>query len=128
MVFNRLYNTCMRATQGDKQYCKQAVDTLVKLVRKRMVMYKDRHGVRHVVVLPADGEPFVEIGARQDRSLNVSIEGKKHVAFIKYVYDGQFKPVRASLSTRQHVYMLDIYMSPEDVMDEIFAWRGYYEQ
>ncbi len=126
MVFNQLYDTCMRATQGDEHYCKQVVNTLDRLVREMVVMYRDERGVEQVVVLPANDEHFVEIKAELDRSLNVKVEGEKYAVFIKYAYDGQLKPVRAGLVTRQHVYMLDIYMSPKDVMEEIYARRGYY--
>jgi hypothetical protein len=116
----------MHATGNDERYCGQILNELNKLARERMVVYRDERGIRHVVVLPIDDEPLVEIRGGQDKSLNVKISGKNYVAFIKYVYDGQFKPVRAGLSTPQHVYALNIYMSSEDIQKEIYARRRGY--
>jgi hypothetical protein len=116
----------MRATDNDERYCKQVVDELDRLARERMVAYRDERDIGHVVVLPTGDEPFIEIRGKHDRSLHAMIMGENYVAFIKYAYDGQFKPVYASIVSRQHVYMLNIYMSSREIQKEIYArWGGH---
>jgi hypothetical protein len=126
MAFEHMYDMCMRATNNDEHYCKQILNELNRLARERMVRYRDERGIEHVVVLPTDDEPLVEIKAERDKSLDVKVKGGNYVAFVKYIYDGQIRPVYAMLSTPQHVYTLNIYMSSKDIQREIFARkRGY---
>jgi len=128
MAFEHIYDTCMRATNNDEHYCKQILNELDRLALERMVKYRDERGIEHVIVLPTGDEPLVEIRAERDRSLDVKIKGGNYAAFIKYAYDGQIKPVYAMLSTPQHVYTLNIYMSSMDIQREIFARRRGYRR
>jgi hypothetical protein len=117
----------MLATGDDEHYCKQILNELNRLARERIVKYKDKFGIEHVVVLPYDDEPLVEIRGGLDMSLDVKINGENYVAFIKYAYDGQIKPVRVGLATPQHAYTLNIYMSSEEIQREIYGRRRRYE-
>jgi len=127
-LFKQLYNACMRATNNDEHYCRQIYNELYRLARERIVKYKDDRGIEHVIVLSPDDEPLVEIRGNEDRSLSIGIKGENYVVFIRYVYDGQIKPVYATLSTPQHVYALNIYMPSEDIQKEIYARRRKYER
>jgi hypothetical protein len=126
MAFEHVYDVCIRATNNDEHYCKQILNELDRLAHERMVKYRDERGIEHVVVLPTDDEPLVEIRGEQDKSLDIKVKGKNYVAFVRYIYDGQIKPVYAMLSTPQHVYALNIYMSSKDIQREIYARRRGY--
>jgi len=126
MASDQLYNTCMYATHGDEHYCKQVVNTLDRLSRERVVTYRDEHGVQHIVVLPDDDQPAVDIIADENRNLIVKIKSERYVSMIRYAYDGKFKPVHAVVSNLEIVSMLNMYMSFEDALNELLArWRGY---
>jgi hypothetical protein len=126
MAFNHVYDMCMHATNKDEHYCKQILNELDRLARERMVRYRDERGIEHVIVLPADDEPLVEVRGEQDKSLSVKVKGENYVVYVKYVYDGQIRTTYAMLSTPQHVYMLNMYMSSKDIQREIFARRRWY--
>ena len=126
MASDQLYNTCMYATHGDKHYCKQVVNTLDRLSRERVVTYMDKRGVQHVVVLPHDDQPVVDIVADKDRNLIVKIKSRRYASLIRYAYDGKFKPVHAVVSNMEVVNMLNMHVSFEDVLKEFLArWREY---
>jgi hypothetical protein len=126
MASDQLYNTCIYATQGDKHYCTQVLNTLSKLSRERAVTYRNERGVQHVVVLPDDDQPIVDIVAGKDRNLIVKIKSKRYAALIRYVYDGQFRPVYAVVSNLEVLNMLNMYVSFEDILNEFLVrWRGY---
>lgn len=123
MTFDQLYNTCIYATQGDKRYCEQILDMLKKLARERLVMYRGERGVRHVVVLPNDDDPVVDVVSGNDKSLVVRIKSKRYATLIRYVYDGQLKPTHAVVSNMEYVNMLNMHLSFAGILNEIFA-RG----
>ena len=126
MASDQLYNTCMYATHGDEHYCKQVVNTLNRLSRERVVTYVDKRDVRHIVVLPDDDQPVVDIIADKDRNLIVKIKSRRYASMIRYAYDGKFKPVHAVVSNMEVVNMLNMHVSFEDVLKEFLArWRGY---
>jgi hypothetical protein len=126
MASDGLYNTCMYATHGDKHYCKQVVNTLNRLSRERVVAYMDRRGVQHIVVLPGDDQPVVDVMADNDRNLIVKIKSKRYVSMIRYAYDGKFKATHAVISNMEIVNMLNMHVSFEDVLREYLTWwRGY---
>jgi hypothetical protein len=127
MISDPLYETCIYTTQGDKYYCKQILDTLMKLSRERVVMYRGKRGVRHIVILPDEDEPVVDIVAGKDKSLIVRIKSRRYVVLIRYVYDSQFKPTHAVISNIEYVKMLNMYMSVTDILNEIFMRGGDYE-
>jgi len=124
MVFEKAYHTCMYATSGDEHYCRQVADELKRLARERMVVYRDERGVGHMVALPYDDELVVEIHAKHDRSLNVELSNVKYIALIRYVYNGQLKPVYATIVNTQRVYALNVYMPTEEILRNIFAHGG----
>jgi hypothetical protein len=116
----------MYATRGDKHYCKQVLNTLSKLSRERVVIYMDKHGVQHIVVLPDDDQPVVDIMADKNRNLIVKIKSERYASMIRYAYDGKFKPVHAVVSNLEIVNMLNMHMSFKDVLKEYLArWIGY---
>jgi hypothetical protein len=128
MESDRLYNTCMVATSGDKHYCRQVVKTVDKLSRERVVTYRDKRNVQHIVILPIDDDPAVEVDARKDRSLVVKIKSERYGVLIRYVYDSQLKPVHAVVSNLEYVNMLNIHLSLKDVPHEFFMRRGDYDE
>jgi len=126
MASDQLYNTCMVATGGDKHYCMQVLNTMSKLSRERAVIYRDERGVQHVVVLPYDDQPVVDIVADKDRNLIVKIKSRRYASMIRYAYDGKFKPVHAVVSNMEVVNMLNMHVSFEEVLKEFLArWREY---
>jgi len=126
MTFDQLFNTCVQLTQGDKQYCKEILKTLVKLANERMVMYTDDHGIRHIVVLPDDDTPLVDVHGGEDKSLLVKLKGERYVSLIMYAYDGEFKPVRAVVSTLEYVSMLNSHAPFKEIIrDMLMRWEGH---
>jgi hypothetical protein len=123
MVFKQLYNACMHATGNDEHYCRQVYDELERLARERMIAYRDERGVGHIVVLPTSDDFIVKIHGEHDKSLDIELSNEKYIVSLRYVYNGQLKPVRATIISRQHVYMLNIYLSSKDILREIYA-RG----
>jgi hypothetical protein len=116
----------MVATGGDKRYCTQVLNTMSKLSRERAVIYRGKRGVQHIVVLPDDDQPVVDIVADKDRSLIVKIKSRRYASLIRYAYDGEFKPVHAVISNLEIANMLNMHVSFEDVLREYLArWRGY---
>jgi hypothetical protein len=116
----------MVATGGDKRYCMRVLNTMSKLSRERAVIYRDKRGVQHIVVLPYDDQPVVDIVADKDRNLIVKIKSRRYASLIRYAYDGEFKPVHAVISNMEVVSMLNMHASFEDVLMEYLArWRGY---
>jgi hypothetical protein len=116
----------MYATHGDEHYCKQVVNTLDRLSRERVVTYRGERGVQHIVVLPDDDQPVVDIVADKDRNLIVKIKSRRYASLIRYAYDGKFKPVHAVISNLEIANMLNMHVSFEDVLREYLArWRGY---
>jgi len=122
-MFEQVYNTCMSVTDGDRHYCKQIVKTLFKLASERMVMYMDDRGVRHIIVLPDNDTPLVDVHGRKDRGLLIRVKGERYTSLIMYAYDGEFKPVRAVVSTLEYVSMLNTHAPLKEIADEIFM-RG----
>ena len=90
--------------------------------------YRGERGVQHIVVLPDDDEPAVDISAGKDKSLIVKIKSKRYATLIRYVYDGQFKPVHAVVSNLEYVNMLNMHISFTDILNEIFTRGGDYDQ
>jgi hypothetical protein len=128
MASDQLYNTCMVATGDDKRYCMQVLNTLSKLSRERAVIYRGKRGVQHIVVLPYDDQPVVDIVADKDRSLIVKIKSMRYASLIRYAYDGKFKPTHAVISNLEIANMLNMHVSFEDVLREYLARRRGYEQ
>ncbi len=128
MAFEHMYNTCIYATQGDEHYCRQIVNVISKLSRERAVAYRGERGVKHIVMLPGDDEPVVDIVAGKDKSLIVRIKSKRYTAQIRYVYDGELKPAHAVISSFEIVNMLNMHMSFTDILSEIFRRVGDYGQ
>jgi hypothetical protein len=126
MESDPLYNTCMVATGGDKRYCMQVLNTVSKLSRERVVTYRDNRNVYHIVVLPDNDQPVVDIMADKDRNLIVKIKSRRYASLIRYAYDGKFKPVHAVVSNMEIVNMLNMHVSFEYVIREYLArWIGY---
>jgi methyl coenzyme M reductase beta subunit len=128
MASEHVYNTCIYATGGDEHYCRQVVNTLTKLSRERAVAYTSKHNVRHVVMLSDDDEPVVDIMAGKDKSLIVRIKSQRYVALIRYVYDGQLKPVHAVVSNLEIVNMMNMHLFFTEILNEIFSRMGDYDK
>jgi hypothetical protein len=124
MAFDLLYTTCLNTTHGDEQYCRQVINTLAKLSRERAVMYTGGRGVKHVIVLPNDDNPLVDVIAAPDKSMFIKIKSLRYAAQIRYVYDGQLKPVHAVVSNLEVVNMLNTHISFEKILNEIFTRVG----
>jgi hypothetical protein len=118
----------MVATDGDKHYCRQVVNTLAKLSHERAVAYSGERNVKHIVVFPDDDAPVVDVTAGKDKSLIVKIKSKRYGVLIRYVYDGQFKPVHAVVSNLEYVNMLNMHVSFKDILREFFMRGGDYDQ
>ena len=126
MASDQLYNTCMVATGNDKHYCMQVLNTMSKLSRERVVIYRGKRDVQYIVVLPDDDQPVVDIMADKDRNLIVKIKSRRYASMIRYAYDGKFKPVHVVISNLEIANMLNMHVSFEDVLKEYLArWRGY---
>jgi hypothetical protein len=128
MVFDQLYETCKHATGGDKHYCRQIVNTLKKLSHERVVAYRGKRDVKHIVVLPYDDNPAVDISAGKDRSLIVTVNSNRYTALIRYVYDGELRPAHAVVSNIEFVNMLNMHVSFKDILREFFLMGEDYEQ
>jgi hypothetical protein len=128
MASEHVYNTCIYATGGDERYCRQVVNALAKLSRERAVAYRGERGVKHIVVLPDDDEPVVDVTAGKDKSLIVRIKSRRYATLIRYVYDGQLRPMHAVVSNLEYVNMINIHMSFKDILNEILMRGEGYEQ
>jgi len=124
MASDQLYSTCIYATRGDERYCKQVLNTLVKLSRERAVAYSGARGVKHVVVLPDDDNPVVDIAADKEKNLVVKIKSMRYAMLIRYNYDGELKPAHAVVSNLEVVNMLNMHMPFKEILSEIFKRVG----
>jgi hypothetical protein len=120
MASELLYITCLNATRGDESYCKQVLNTLSKLSRERAVAYSGARGVKHVVVLPDDDNPVVDIAADNNKNMVVKIKSTRYAALIRYNYEGTLKPAHAVISNLEVVNMLNMHMSFQEILSEIF--------
>jgi methyl coenzyme M reductase beta subunit len=101
---------------------------LAELSRKRAVAYTSQRNVRHVVMLPHDDDPLVDILAGKDKSLVVKIKSRRYAAAIGYVYSDQLRPAYAVISNLEIVNMMNMHVSLTEILSEIFGRIGDYGQ